>query len=157
MSQQDIDIRAAEVKALQEEIDACFPSLVVHGLHITSQEMSLFNQQYDYLASHLDDLSDEDRVLAIRLLRWFHHNYRAGHRHFPSWRPGGIGTGSQFIRPRPVYRPTRPRPQRLPYLPRPLALNPFRILILRAKMQRAVLRRLNRWSHASLAQRYGWK
>ena len=161
MSQQDIDIRAAEVKALEEEMEACFPSLIAHGLHITSQEMSLFNQQYDFLVASLDDLCTEDKALAIRLLRWFHHNYRAGHyHHFPRRlkpRGAGIGTGSQLIRPRPVYRPTRPRPQRLPHLPVPMALNPFRTLILRARMQRLALRRLNRWSHASLAQRYGWR
>ena len=76
MSNQDeLDARTAELQELLGWIEALFPSLVVHGLHIISKDMTLFNKQYNKISERISDLPEEDQAIALKILHWFHHNY----------------------------------------------------------------------------------
>lgn len=96
--QDDLDQRAAELEELLGWMEALLPSLMVHGLHITAKDMTLFNKQYNEISSKVGDLPEEDQSIGLKILHWFHHNYpHPEQRRLPSARRG-----------RHLYRPAAP-------------------------------------------------
>jgi len=73
--QDDLDLRTEEIDKLLNDIEALFPSLCAHGLHILSMDPAVFNQQADIINSRLPALQAADYNLGIKILSWFRNTY----------------------------------------------------------------------------------
>ena len=130
-AQDELDQRIAELKELLGWVEALFPSLFVHGLHITAQDMTLFNKQYNLMSSMIDDLPEADQAIGLKILHWFHHNYPHREQRRPPQPSKYVGHPSPYRPPRvvhPVYRPSRSR-----HLPPSHNPNIFETLIRQAR------------------------
>ena len=74
-TQSELDQRVAKLNQLLEDIELLLPSLFAHGLHIISQDPSLFKQQVNTCHSRLSQLTSEDHELGVKILSWFENNY----------------------------------------------------------------------------------